>query len=57
LKPKLTTGYALFDGGVTTPACVTTDVAFDCVEDVDPAEFDAITMTRSRCPMSAETTA
>ena len=26
LKPKLTTGYVLFDGGVTTPACVTTDV-------------------------------
>ena len=55
--PKLTTGYDVFDGAVTVPAAVTMPVALDAEESVDPAEFLAVTMTRSLEPTSAETTA
>ncbi len=50
-------GGAVFAGGLTTPACVTTPVAFDGDDAVEPAAFDAVTTTRSLWPTSAPTTA
>ncbi len=54
---RLMTGATVFTGGLTEPASVTTPVAGDASEAVEPATFDAVTTLLNVFPMSAETTA
>jgi hypothetical protein len=50
-------GYTVLVGGLTTPATVTTPVAAEAADGVEPAAFEAVTTTRNVPPTSAETTA